>query len=397
MQKGFVKLGLLIAIIATFALGIFALNQTVFATGDHKVWDISYGEWSECVPNEGNECGENGGTKTRTVTKTCKEVDGQGEDQCKIEYSCPDGFSPFGHTCRKEIKTTTYDCDVFANIHGDNRNLEDFYNKPTGDDKHCHRIVWDDLSSTKQNQFKSWHDWDYNHSSPNHGSWVSAYNFHVDQNPLADEDVDTDYEYANKIATPEVVVTQETEDCEIPEEQVIACEDTRTHVCDDPEATNYDSEIDDESEVADKNVCEYPDTTPTPTPNDQPKEETKAHASVSAPVCPDGTTTQLPANPHVIRDGSKAIVNWFQTEGDSANVYYKEVNASGWQHSVNDIKVDNADKFGQVTINDLDPNLGYTFGIQQKKGCGGGQTVTAVIIDGPAPSLFYLSYWEWAN
>jgi hypothetical protein len=137
--------------------------------------------------------------------------------------------------------------------------------------------------------------------------------------------------------------------------------------------------------------------TPTPTPNDQPKEQTVSHASVSAPVCPDGVTINLPANPHVERNGSTAVVKWFQTEGDSANIYYKEVNSSNWQHSVNDVKVDNPDKFGQVTINDLDPNLGYTFGIQQKKGCGGGQTVTAIIIDGPAPSLFYLSYWEWAN
>lgn len=40
-----------------------------------------YGEWSECVPNEGNDCEETGGTKTRDVTN--------------VEWVCPDGYSPF--------------------------------------------------------------------------------------------------------------------------------------------------------------------------------------------------------------------------------------------------------------------------------------------------------------
>ena len=126
-----------------------------------------------------------------------------------------------------------------------------------------------------------------------------------------------------------------------------------------------------------------------------------------APICPDGNTTNVVANPQVARgvkdvngvvDLSKATVTWFKTEGDNASIYYKEVNASNWQHSVRDIKTtDLKDNFVSVTVNDLDPNLGYTFGIEQKTGCSGGQTIIAGIIDGPATQLFGLSFYEWGK
>lgn len=145
------------------------------------------------------------------------------------------------------------------------------------------------------------------------------------------------------------------------------------------------------------NPCEEP--TPTPTPEDpgQPgNPPTFAGSSTNPPVCTEGNTLQLPANLHVLRTGSKAVVNFFITEGDSANIYWRVVGQSNWQNAVANVKP-NGDKFVSFEINELDPNLGYDFGVQQKQGCGGGQLLTAVVVDGPATQTFSLSYWEWSK
>jgi hypothetical protein len=78
-----------------------------------------------------------------------------------------------------------YDCELTENIHGTNYDVSDFYVKPTGDDHHCHRINWGDLTPSQQDAFKAMHHNDPNYSSPNHGNWQSAYNSHIDQNPTA--------------------------------------------------------------------------------------------------------------------------------------------------------------------------------------------------------------------
>lgn len=142
--------------------------------------------------------------------------------------------------------------------------------------------------------------------------------------------------------------------------------------------------------------CPVPSVTPTPTPlpctsNCNPSVQ---GSTTEAPVCSDGSTTQLPANVHVVRSGSSATVNFFITEGDSANIYYKVVGQSDWQFSVADVKP-NGDKFVSYTISGLNPKLGYTFGVQQKQGCGGGQIATSVVVDGPVGHLFTFSYWTW--
>lgn len=138
----------------------------------------------------------------------------------------------------------------------------------------------------------------------------------------------------------------------------------------------------------------------TPTPSEEPGQPgnppTFAGSSTEPPVCPDGNTINLPANPHVLRAGESATVNFFLTEGDSANIYWRVVGQKDWQHSVADVKP-NSDNFVSYTIHNLDANLGYDFGVQQKKGCGGGQLVTAVVVDGPQPQLFHFSYWEWSK
>jgi hypothetical protein len=123
--------------------------------------------------------------------------------------------------------------------------------------------------------------------------------------------------------------------------------------------------------------------------------EPEKHNS-DAPQCTDGSTTQLPANIHVVRDGKKATVNFFITEGDRANVYYRVVGQKEWQHAVASL-LPNADNFVSYTIEGLNPNLGYDFGIQQVRGCGGGNLVTAVVVDGPNAQVFGLSYWEWSK
>lgn len=292
MNKRLLKLG---AVITTFVFILIAgvlVTQNVFATNNPH-----YGEWSECVANEGNQCGENGGTRSREVTTTT--------------YVCPEGFTTLaGNTCKKVL---------------------------------------------------------------NHYPYIL---------------------FAQKVAHEEV--TTETEDCQIPEEEVIKCEEPPKEEC--PPGTHEVPQeeenheyliLTDNPEEEPELVCE-PDVTPTPT-QEQPKVENTS--STNAPVCPDGNTVNVPANPHVWRAGEKATVNFFITEGDSADVVYKEVNASDWQHAVSDLKA-NADKFVSVEIGGLDPQLGYTFGVRQRIGCGGGQTITAVIVDGPEPTLFQFSYWE---
>jgi hypothetical protein len=123
---------------------------------------------------------------------------------------------------------------------------------------------------------------------------------------------------------------------------------------------------------------------------------TFAGSSTNPPVCGDRSTINLPANSHVIRKGEQATVNFFITEGDSANIYWREVGQSNWQHAVSNVKP-NGDMFVSFVIHELKPNVGYDFGIQQVRGCGGGQLVTAVIVDGPEAQTFGFSYWEWSK
>lgn len=169
---------------------------------------------------------------------------------------------------------------------------------------------------------------------------------------------------------------------------------------------------------------DHPCTTPTPTPEDGCGDDCDVTPTPSAtpsatptpeqnivgsgnggggntnnpPVCSNGDTIQLPANPFVIREGDKAIVNFFITQGDNANIYYKVVGQKDWQYSVPNLKPNDL-HFVSYTITGLNPQLGYTFGIQQTYGCGGGNYVTAVIVDGATyrPVIWNFSYWEWSK
>lgn len=140
-----------------------------------------------------------------------------------------------------------------------------------------------------------------------------------------------------------------------------------------------------------------PPTTPTPNQPGVPgTPPTFAGSSTNPPVCTTGDTVKLPANLHVIRKGNQATVNFFITEGDSANIYYRIVGQKNWQYSVINVKP-NSDNFVSYVISGLDPKLGYDFGVQQKLGCGSGQLITAVVVDGPITHTFSFTYWEWSK
>lgn len=144
-------------------------------------------------------------------------------------------------------------------------------------------------------------------------------------------------------------------------------------------------------------VCE-PSRTPTPEQPGNPP--TFAGSSTEAPSCPNGNTTKVVANGHVIRgvngDFSKAIVNAFLTEGDRVHVYWRIVGQVDWAHSsaaeYKDGIKPNADNFISYPVNELDPNGDYDFGILQANGCGGG--TIAVIKDGAESKTFHVTSYE---
>lgn len=141
--------------------------------------------------------------------------------------------------------------------------------------------------------------------------------------------------------------------------------------------------------------CPEPTQQPTPPsvvvldPNDC-HAEARCAGGTTAPVCQDGTTINLPANFHVIRNGTEATLKWWPTEADQVNVFYKEVGSPVWTHALAD-----QPNNGNVVIGMLKPELGYVFGIMQKRGCGSGELVTAVVVDGAFNRLFPMSYWQW--
>lgn len=156
-------------------------------------------------------------------------------------------------------------------------------------------------------------------------------------------------------------------------------------VCEDDGALNYGKEEE----------CRYPE----PTPENQGgggTPPTFAGSSTQAPVCPNGDTTKVVDNGHVIRNGSEATINAFLTEGDRVHVYWRIVGQTEWQHSSaaeypEGIKP-NVDKFVTYTVKDLDPVGDYDFGILQANGCGGG--TIAVIKDSYLPQVFTVTSYE---
>ena len=164
------------------------------------------------------------------------------------------------------------------------------------------------------------------------------------------------------------------DECEV---ELQACIEP-TPVCTDAGAANYDPEVG-ENEFEDNSTC-------------VPREPNVPQGPYGAPQCTDSTPLILPSNVHVVRSGSDATVNFF-TSSSNANIYFKEISANDWQHAVRDIPVSGG--YVSYTIHDLVPSLGYTFGIQAANSCAGGETVVAVVVDGPASVTFPLTFWQW--
>lgn len=121
-----------------------------------------------------------------------------------------------------------------------------------------------------------------------------------------------------------------------------------------------------------------PEATPTPT-----KEPEIGLTGATAPTvgvdpgprCENTPPVKTMANFHLYRKGPDAILKWVPTEGDRANIYYKQVNSDVWQYALRDIQ-----NTGYVEIHDLG-TLDITFAGQQSNGCAGGP-LTDPIVDG---------------
>lgn len=134
-----------------------------------------------------------------------------------------------------------------------------------------------------------------------------------------------------------------------------------------------------------------PESTPSATPVPSTSSSLEVNGSGSMPhasTCGVNAVSIPPQNAHLIRNANKADIKWVPSVGEEVNVYYKLNSSNNWQYSVRDEKND-----GFVVIGNLNPNKGYTFGIQQKNGCGGG--IIAIIVDPPAKGkIFRVSRYE---
>lgn len=156
-----------------------------------------------------------------------------------------------------------------------------------------------------------------------------------------------------------------TEDCRVSEEDVIACEP----VC---EEGFYMTENGCEANRVPEPPRSIPNTDPT------------------AFMCPNGQVTALPFNFNVTRQGDKAILQWIPTGGDQVNIYLLDAKTNALIGS----KPDQPNN-GYAVVDHLNPNVGYTFELEQKQGCGGG--VRVGVVDGPISVLFRQSYVRFVN
>ena len=102
---------------------------------------------------------------------------------------------------------------------------------------------------------------------------------------------------------------------------------------------------------------------------------TFAGSSTEAPQCGEKAPAAA-VNPHVYRKGDVAIVRWWNTEGNQAHIYYKQVNAADWQYSITTANTGYAEIHGLGTMD-------ISFAVQQVNGCSGGVSVISpVIVDG---------------
>jgi hypothetical protein len=130
--------------------------------------------------------------------------------------------------------------------------------------------------------------------------------------------------------------------------------------------------------------CNCPEPTPEVTPEVTPVPVVQESAPQGPgpsgpPACTDSKPKEV-ANPHVYRKGDCAIVKWYPTEGDKANIYYKQNSSEGWQYSV--VGVPNTGYREICGLGKMD----ITFGVQSVNGCAADGIVNAsnlsTVVDG---------------
>ena len=147
--------------------------------------------------------------------------------------------------------------------------------------------------------------------------------------------------------------------------------------------------------------CECKECEPevSPTPTDSPREDVEDgnyDDTRNNPIaCVAKAPEKLPWDIKVIRNGSDATVKAFIPEGDKVNIFYRENSTPNWNHAQGDVQViDDGMRRVEVTIHDLVPSVGYTFGVQAVNACTGGEIV-GVVIDPPANgAVFTFHHWE---
>lgn len=363
-------------------------------------------------------------------------------------YYCPEGYLPHRDSCRKLVFNGGPRWEYTDKVEGDTFNVT--YLK-SEDPSKCHQPSVDQLKDTYEMSRAEAVAF-----TQQHEEWLKAEVVECEESSecetliknLGDEEfregwTNRCYESPENLAK----CTNILRECEVNVCRILPehprCQPEKTPVCTDEGATNYggeDGKFDERTETSDNKLCTYnthrwcllnedevtytaiavPDNEENPkgkpwetgmdakcefpSEPEVPVEQPRGTTEAGAPQCTDSTPLVLPSNVHVIRGDNPATpevegmdtatVNFF-TSSSNANIYFKEVSASDWQHSARDIVVTGG--YVSYVIRDLNPALGYTFGIQAANSCAGGETVVAVVVDGPASTTFPLNYWEWLN
>ncbi len=245
-------------VVSFFLLGksLTSVSATTPITG--KQWVVT--SETDCISN--GECGTRTGTKSVTYTCQASEI---GTDTCSLGTWVVD---------------TTYECPV-VDWHYGSHHVSVPYEK-SEDPTKCHRPSDDTLrdtygmGNTERGWFKYW--------NPQSKDAIVTVGGHYEGSP----DTNTETGVACTLEEPDysscpVGTCPGPETCgydggTVPDgkggtttcDPTDPCEDTRTHVCPDSTATNYDESIDSETEVADRAVCTYETSTPTPVPTPEP-------------------------------------------------------------------------------------------------------------------------------
>lgn len=303
------------------------------------------------------------GLPPKVEATTCRVVDVEGHyehQHCTADtYKCPDGYSEYEDQCRKLIvssETQTASPLCPTNYHYQN----------TGNwDQRCHR-------NDKWTTPNCWDStpWPGHYDCTEHVSPSCPVTFTKVGNTCS-KTVDTSYyAYESKILDT-AGSCGEWEDGEGENQRWV--ETTYTECIPSPTVTPTATPT--VTPTATPTVEPTPtgvgETEPTPTVEPTQAETRHEEPQVSSggqpESCREVSPIKPPANPLVWRKGPDAIVQWFPTDGLTANVYYYNIKDKSDAHAVRDTENDGYVKIGKLG------NKSWTFGIQQVTNkCAGG-------------------------